>query len=83
MRIIKDISISRNTNRDVLFCFLKPNKNQKKGSEDVGRKKVKPPQIDILRYDEGIYSKITRQNWRVRVYYRYNKTKVAFYVKQI
>ena len=47
----------------------------------MGRKKVKPPQIDILRYDEGIYSKITRQNWRVRVYYRYNKTKVAFYVK--
>ena len=32
---------------------------------------------------EGIYSEITRQNWRIRVYYRYNKTKVAFYVKQI
>ena len=32
---------------------------------------------------KGINSKITRQNWRVRVYYRHNKTKVAFYVKQI
>ena len=30
-----------------------------------------------------LFSKITRQNWRVRVYYSHNKTKVAFYDKQI